>query len=259
MPVAEPVLVASAGIVGSLLGSFLNVCVYRLPRGESVIRPRSRCPSCGTPIAWHDNIPVVSWLLLLGKCRHCGTRISIRYAIVELVIAGVWAGSVARLGPSLGALSGALFITLMVGILLTDAGHFVIPDEFSLGGLGAGVALAFLPGGMGPVQALLGAGLGYGLLWIVGALGRWWAKREAMGHGDLKMMAMVGSFLGPPGVLLTVFVGSLVGSVVYLPSLLRRERFREVPFGVFLAIGAVTALVAGDRFVAWYREAVWGR
>jgi leader peptidase (prepilin peptidase)/N-methyltransferase len=249
---AEPVLIVFVGIFGSLLGSFLNVCVYRLPRNESVIHPRSRCTACGTPIAWFDNVPVVSWLVLRGRCRRCGARISVRYPVVELVIAAVWAGSVAWLGPTVQALSAALFTTVLAGILLTDAEHMLIPDEFSLGGLGAGVGLSLVPEGLTPVQAVAGAALGFGLMWLAGALGKWWAKRDAMGGGDLKMMAMVGSFLGWRGVLLTIFLGSLAGSLVYLPSLLRRDKFREVPFGVFLAMGGVVALVAGDRLTAWY-------
>lgn len=259
MLLAEPVLIVFTGIFGSLLGSFLNVCVYRLPRDESVIRPRSRCPSCEKPIAWYDNVPVLSWLLLLGKCRHCKARISARYPIVELIVAGVWAGSIAWLGPTVQALGAALFTTLLIGILLTDAQHYIIPDEFSLGGLGAGIGLSLAPDGLSPVQSLAGAALGFGLMWAVGAAGKWWAKRDAMGGGDLKMMAMVGSFLGWRGVLLTLFLGSLVGTLVFLPSLLRRERFREVPFGVFLAMGGVAALVAGDRLSAWYLHAVGWR
>lgn len=259
MLLAEPVLIVFAGVFGSLLGSFLNVCVYRIPRDESVIRPRSRCPSCQTPIVWYDNVPVISWLLLQGRCRKCQVRIGVRYPIIELLMAGVWTGSIAWLGPTVAALSAALLTTLLVGILLTDAEHMIIPDEFSLGGLGAGVGLSLAPGGLSPVQSLAGAALGFGLMWTAGTVGKWWAKREAMGGGDLKMMAMVGSFLGWRGVLLTVFLGSLVGALVFLPALLRRERFREVPFGVFLAMGGVAALVAGDRIAAWYLHAVGWR
>ena len=258
MPVAEPVLVVFAGVLGALLGSFLNVCVHRLPREESVIRPGSRCPTCGTAIAWYDNIPVVSWLVLRGKCRRCAARISPQYPLVEAAIALVWAGSVAWYGVAFAALSSALLVTLLTGILLTDARHMIIPDEFSLGGLGAGLALSLVQGGISPLGAAAGAAVGYALLWVAGTAGRWWAGRDAMGGGDLKMMAMVGSFLGWQGVLLTVFLGSLVGTVVFLPALLRRDRFREIPFGIFLAVGAVVTLLAGARLVAWYRGFVAG-
>jgi len=258
VPIAEPVLIVFAGIFGSLLGSFLNVCVYRLPRDESVIQPRSRCPGCGTPIAWHDNIPVVSWLALGGKCHHCKARISARYPLVELFVALAWAGSIAWHGLSFAALSTALLVTLLAGILLTDAEHMIIPDEFSLGGLGAGLGLSLVRGGISPDQALAGAAVGFALLWLAGTVGKWWAGRAAMGGGDLKMMAMVGSFLGWRGVLLTVFLGSLVGTIVFLPALLRRERHREIPFGIFLAIGGVATLLAGDPLIAWYRGFVAG-
>jgi leader peptidase (prepilin peptidase)/N-methyltransferase len=250
--IPEIVIVILAGVYGSLLGSFLNVCVYRLPREQSVILPRSRCPRCGTPVAWYDNLPVLSWLALRGRCRACREPISVQYPIVELAIGLTWALAVWSFGVGVAALSAGLFVTLMIGILLTDARHMVIPDEFSLGGLGAGLALAAIPGGMPLRSAAIGAALGFGLLWLVGTVGKWWAGRDAMGGGDLKMMAMAGAFLGWRGVLMTVFLGSLVGTLVYLPALVRRERHKEVPFGVYLALGGVAAYVFGERLVRWY-------
>jgi leader peptidase (prepilin peptidase)/N-methyltransferase len=256
--IPELALVVLAGIYGAMLGSFLNVCVYRLPRDESVIRPRSRCPGCGAPIAWYDNLPVLSWLALRGKCRRCGTRISIQYPLVELAVGLVWALAVWRWSVTVAAVSAGVFVSLLIGILLTDARHMIIPDEFSLGGLGAGLALAALPGGMPLWTAVAGAALGYGLLWAVGLAGKWWAGRDAMGGGDLKMMAMVGAFLGWRGVLMTVFLGSVAGTVVYLPALLRRERHKEVPFGVYLAAGAMASLLFGERLIRWYTAFVFG-
>lgn len=254
----EGVVVALAGVYGAMLGSFLNVCVYRLPRDLSVIRPRSRCPRCETPLAWYDNVPVVSWLVLRGRCRRCREPISIQYPIVEALVGLVWAAAVWRSSVSVAAVSSGLFATLLIGILLTDARHMIIPDEFSLGGLGAGLALAVVPGGSGVLSALAGAAVGYGLLWAAGAVGKWWAGRDAMGGGDLKMMAMVGAFLGWRGVLLTIFLGSLLGSLIYLPALLRRERHREVPFGVYLALGGGATLLFGDALLRWYTAFVIG-
>lgn len=270
MLLAEPVLIVFAGVFGSLLGSFLNVCVYRLPRDESVINPRSRCPSCEKPIAWYDNIPVMSWLLLRGRCRHCGTRISIRYPIVELVIAAVWAGSVAWLGPTVDAVSAAIFVTLLAGILLTDAEHMLIPDEFSLGGLGAGLALAAvaLPEWRPLVSRALGAVFGFGLFWVVGKAGTAFFKQDAMGGGDLRLMAMVGSFLGIKGVLATVLVGSVLGLAVNaraaaraVPNLFLRifapskvkdlGPLEEIPYGVPLAIAAALVMLSGNRVFDW--------
>jgi leader peptidase (prepilin peptidase)/N-methyltransferase len=251
------VILLFAGAYGAMVGSFLNVCVYRLPLDRSVITPRSYCPSCAMPIAWYDNIPVFSWLILRAKCRKCGVRISPEYPLIELLVALAWAFMVWRHGPTLEALAAALFVTLMLGILLTDLRHMIIPFEFSIGGLGAGLAFAALPGGVGLKRALIGAALGWGLLWAAGAVGKKLAGRDAMGGGDLWMMALVGAFLGWRGVLMTVFLGSLIGTLVYLPALIRRERHKEVPFGVYLALGGVVSLLAGDALARWYVSLFW--
>jgi leader peptidase (prepilin peptidase)/N-methyltransferase len=253
----DPLVAALAGAYGAMLGSFLNVCVYRLPRDESVVHPRSRCPGCGATIAWYDNVPVLSWLFLRGRCRRCAAPISPQYPLVEAGVGAIWALAVWWYGLAVPALIAATFATLLLGILLTDLRHMLIPDEFSLGGLGLGLGFSLLAGGLSPLAAVIGAAAGYGLLWLAGAVGTWWAGRDAMGGGDLKMMAMVGAFLGWRGVLLTVFLGALIGTVVFLPALLRRERHKEIPFGVFLAVGAMAAMLGGDRIVAWYTETVW--
>ena len=272
---AEPVVVLFAGVWGAMLGSFLNVCVYRLPRNESVIAPRSRCPGCGTAIAWYDNLPLVSWLLLRARCRHCGTRISAQYPLVELAVAIIWAGATLWFGASVAGLSVAVLATLALGIALTDARHYVIPDEFSLGGLALGLLLSLWPGGLGPLDAALGAAAGFSLLWVVKAAGDWALARgyiggeelaqvleegerpTTLGLGDLKMMAMVGSFVGWKGVLLTAFLGSLAGVAVFVPLLLAKRK-APVPFGVFLAVGAVVTAVAGNALITWYAALVAG-
>jgi len=266
---AELVVVAFVAVFGAMLGSFLNVCVYRLPRGESVILPASHCPGCGTPIAWYDNVPVLSYLALRGRCRHCGARISLQYPLIELAVGVIWAGAALWFGLSVDALRAALLATLALGIALTDARHYIIPDEFSLGGLGAGLALSLAPGGLRLVDALIGAASGFALLWVVKTAGDWALARglirgkeleqvleegetpTTLGLGDLKMMAMVGSFLGWRGVLLTAFLGSLSGVVIFVPLLLLKRR-SPVPFGVFLAIGSVVTVVAGDQLLGWY-------
>jgi leader peptidase (prepilin peptidase)/N-methyltransferase len=257
-----------AGLFGSLFGSFLNVCIWRLPRNESVVRPRSRCPKCGSMVKWYDNIPVVSWLVLRGRCRTCANPISIQYPVIELAVALAWFGSVWVLGPNFDALKAAVFITLLIGILMTDAQHYIIPDELSIGGLILGLVFAYATD-MGLVPALTGAALGFGMLWVVKAGGDFALKRgwiggeeiretlgegeeiTAMGGGDLKMMAMIGAFLGWRGVLMTVFLGALVGSLVYLPFAFR-EKKPLVPFGIYLAIGAFVTLIFGARFATWY-------
>ena len=241
------------GTFGALIGSFLNVCITRLPAEQSVVTPRSRCPRCERPIAWSDNLPVVSWILLRGQCRHCGEPISVMYPLVELVTAGLWAWMGWRFGLGLDALGGALFGTLLLGIAMTDAREYIIPDEFSLGGLGLGLLLS-VPGGLATlVPSLIGAAVGFVLLWLVGTVGTWAFKEEAMGGGDVKMMAMVGAFLGWEGVLLTVFLGALAGAAVFVPLSLTGKK-KLVPFGVFLAVGAAVTYLFGQDLVEWYRR-----
>lgn len=244
-------VVLGAGALGLILGSFLNVCTLRWPKEESVIHPPSHCPGCGAAIRWFDNIPLFSYLVLLrGRCRSCGMFISPQYPAVELATGLIWAGSFFQFGLSVEAVRGALFLTLLLGIAVSDARFYIIPDQFSLGGLALGLALAPWPGGPSWWSATLGAAVGYGLLWGVAGVGRWLFKKEAMGGGDVKMMAMVGAYLGVPGVLLTVFLGSLLGSVIFGPVAWRTGRL--VPFGIFLAAGAGIAYGWGEALIGWY-------
>lgn len=241
------------GLFGAVIGSFLNVCVVRLPAEQSVVSPPSRCPQCGKPVEWRDNIPMLSWLLLGGKCRGCGKPISILYPLVELATALLWAGMAWYYGLSLEALTGALFGTLLIGIALTDAREYIIPNEFTYGGLVIGLVLSAAGGLDAVLSALIGAVVGFGILWLVGVAGRWAFKEEAMGGGDIKMMAMVGAFVGWQGVLLTIFLGALAGTAIFLPlTLLGRKKL--VPFGVFLAIGAAVTYVIGPSIIEWYRR-----
>jgi leader peptidase (prepilin peptidase)/N-methyltransferase len=246
----EPYLLVLAALLGASIGSFLNVCAYRWPEEQSVVSPPSRCPSCDSAIAWYDNVPVLGWLWLRGRCRRCRAPISIQYPLVELATAGIWVMAAWRFGLSVQALSVAVFFTILLGIALADARFYIIPDEFTLGGLAIGLVLAFVPGGIGPVRALLGAALGFGLLWAVGAVGAWAFRKEAMGGGDIKMMAMVGAFLGPVGVLLTLFLGALFGTLVFAPISYRTGKL--VPFGIFLALGAAVTEPFGEAMIDWY-------
>lgn len=253
---ADPLLVAGAGLIGLCFGSFLNVCILRLPHEQSLLRPPSTCPSCGGRIAWYDNVPVVSWLLLGGRCRSCRAPISIQYPLIELLVGVVWAAAVLLYGLSLHALGAAVFGTVLLGIAVTDARHYLIPDEFTWGGLALGLAVSLEAGGPGLVQALLGAAAGFVLLGVVAQVGQWVFKEEAMGGGDIKMMAMVGAFVGWKGVLLTVFAGALLGTLIFVPLSLRKKRL--VPFGVFLALGAAVTFVAGDTIITWYLQFLRG-
>ena len=248
----RPYLTVAAALVGAVVGSFLNVCIvsWGAEPKQSVVRPRSRCPHCGTAIAWYDNIPVLSWLLLRGRCRGCGKPVPVQYPLVEIGTAIIWAYMAARYGADTEALRGALFGTILLGIAVTDLRTYIIPDEFTLGGLVLGLGLSLL-GPPGLMHAGIGAAAGFLLLWAVGAGGSWLFKQEAMGGGDIKMMAMVGAFLGWKGVLLTIFLGALLGSLIFVPMHLAGSR-RLVPFGVFLALGAAATWLAGPAVYAWY-------
>jgi len=249
--------VVIAGLMGLLIGSFLNVCIVRLPADQSVVTPRSRCPKCDRPIEWSDNIPVLSWLWLRGKCRSCREPISPLYPLVELTVGLLWAGVVLRYGLGLEALEAALFGTLLLGIALTDARTYLIPNEFTWGGLVLGLVLAAASGFPAVTAALIGAAAGFLILWVVGVIGKWAFKEEAMGGGDIKMMAMVGAFVGWQGVLLTIFIGALAGTLIFLPlALLGRKKL--VPFGVFLALGAAVTYLIGPAILDWYRRYMGG-
>ena len=242
-------MILLAGAFGAVLGSFLNVCVYRIPAGESIVHPRSRCPSCKQPIAWRDNIPIVSWLVLRGRCRWCLKPISVQYPLVEAIVALVWAVSVLLWGPSAKAVTTGAFGTILLGIGLVNTRTNLIPDEFTLGGLVVGLALSLTGGQQGFVNALIGAAAGFALLSVIDRIAGFVFKDEGIGGSSAKMMAMVGSFVGWRGVLLTI-IATVIGSVLFVPLSLKKKRL--LPFGVFLAVGAAVAFVFGDAIIAWY-------
>lgn len=253
---------ALAFLFGLLIGSFLNVCIHRLPQDLSVVRPRSRCPACAHQIAWYDNVPLLSYLLLGGRCRHCGCRISWRYPLVELLTAGLFAGAVALHGPTADAAKLCLFSALQVGLVFSDLEELILPDEFTLGGLAAGLVLAlFIPiedstagvllwlAGVpaGPrvqslAEAALGAALPAGFLWLGGWLFEKIRHKEGLGFGDVKLVAMIGAFLGLRGALLTILTGSVLGSVVgllFIKLTGKDAATYQLPFGTFLGIAAI--------------------
>jgi leader peptidase (prepilin peptidase)/N-methyltransferase len=239
-----------SGLVGLAVGSFLNVVILRLPRGESIVSPPSRCPSCETPLRWYHNIPLLSWIALRGRCASCGAWIGWQYPLVEAATAAIWAGNVAVYGVGPEALRAIAFLTLLLAIAVTDARFYIIPDELSLGGAVLGVALALLAGSPTLQEAAIGAVAGGGALWLIAILGTWAFKKEAMGGGDIKLMTMIGAFLGWKGALLTVFLGALAGTLVFVPIAWKSDRL--VPFGLFLAVGAALALYLGDPLLDWY-------
>ena len=265
-----------AFFVGLCVGSFLNVCVARWPAELSVIRPRSRCPDCGHQLAWFENVPVVSWLVLRARCRCCAEPISAIYPLGELLVGALWALCAARWGATFTALRVAVFLTILAGVALTDLRHYLIPDGFTVTGLlwtlGTTLAAPFIGETLlfaGPYDALIGACAGAGLIAIVGWLGEAALKREAMGMGDMTLMAFVGAALGPARAITTVFLAAAIGAIVFLTvvypiAFLRRGRVASqtelalgsapvdlplVPFGVFLAPAAAVMLVWGDQLL----------
>ena len=266
-------------LTGAAIGSFLNVCIARWPHEQSVIRPPSKCPHCETPIKWYDNIPILGWLRLGGKCRNCRAPISVVYPAVELAVALGWLFAAFTWGPSLTAVRVAVFGTVMLGIAITDARHYVIPDGFTVFGLVFVLATSVVSGVRGeltpfamPWDALVGACAGAGAIAIVGWLGEVVLKKEAMGFGDVTLMAVVGAALGPGRSLLVIFLGAAVGAITFLlvvypimrlrngrgetqielPFGVRKSELPHVPFGVFLAPAAVLALVFGQQLLDWY-------
>jgi leader peptidase (prepilin peptidase)/N-methyltransferase len=243
------------GLVGALIGSFLNVCIYRLPRGESLVWPGSKCPACGTAVAVYDNIPLVSYLLLAGRCRACRAPISIRYPLVEAVNA---AGYLAILwffdANWTAALYAALYSALLV-VAGTDLSHKIIPNVITLPGILLGLAGAATVLPIGFVNAMLGVLVGGGLLWALAWASPYLFGKEGMGGGDIKLLGMIGAFLGWKPALLTIMIGSLAGSIIGIgligTGLLKRDEY--IPFGPFLVLGALLSLFFGQALLDWYQ------
>ena len=304
----DPLFASALFILGLAFGSFLNVCIYRLPRGLSVVLPSSKCPHCKTPIKFYDNIPVLGWLLLRGRCRQCRTRISARYLVVELLTAILFLACYAKLGPTLAALKCCVLGFLLLGLIFTDAETKLLPDKLTLPGFAIGLlfslfvpvndlASQLLPGIislpvssdiswhlLSLVDALLGAAIGASFIYGAGAIYMRWRGVEGMGFGDVKLMAMIGAFLGLRLTVLTIFAATLAGSlfgvgtvfVVWAKRTRRRMvrnhepvdqarkrawqsasmvyRYYQMPFGVFLGSMALIAFFFGQQFLRWY----WG-
>jgi leader peptidase (prepilin peptidase)/N-methyltransferase len=240
--------------VGLCWGSFLNVCIHRLPLYQSVVRPRSRCPGCGQSIASWDNIPVISWLLLRGACRGCGMRISFRYPAVEL-LAGLFTLLLVWMhGPTAAFAASFFFCSAMVVLIFTDYDHQILPNTVTIPGTVAGFLFSLFPGGVTWVSSLIGLVLGWVAIVAVSKAYKKMRGVEGMGMGDAKMMALVGAFLGWPSVLLVLVIGSFLGSLagVFLLSSGRGGLQAKLPFGTFLGIAGLVALFFGDPILGWY-------
>jgi len=301
----DPFLASSIFLFGLCFGSFLNVCIYRLPLGLSVVSPRSACPGCKSPIAFYDNLPVLSWLILRGRCRHCKTKISPRYLLIELLTGLLFLACYWYFGLTLSTLKYCVFAFLLLGLIFTDAETKLLPDKLTLPGLAIGLvfsllvpvndlAAQFLPGIVnlpfsGDVSmrivslfdSLLGALVGAAFIYGAGAIYLRWRGAEGMGFGDVKLMAMVGAFLGIKLTIFTIFTASIAGSLfglttVFVVWLKRTHRFMkrlanaqaarrrgwqsaqfvlrnyQMPFGVFLGSMAMIAFIFGNRLLHWY-------
>jgi leader peptidase (prepilin peptidase)/N-methyltransferase len=241
-----------AGVIGAIFGSFLNVVAYRLPRGESLSRPRSRCPGCETPIRPYDNVPVLSWLALRGACRSCGERISVRYPLVEAGTGLLCALVVVAKGADADALLGLALVLLLVPVTLIDLDHRIIPNRLMLIGAVVAPALVLLTAPDDILEHVI-AGAAAGGFFALFAF----AYPRGMGMGDVKLAAVLGLFLGRaagPAVFVALVSGTLVGALVIARKGAREGRKTAVPFGPFLALGGVVALFAGDTMVDWYLD-----
>jgi len=241
-------------VFGSIVGSFLNVVIHRLPKDESVVAPRSRCPACHTPIRALDNIPVLSFLLLRGRCRACGQPISWRYPLVEALTALLFVLTVHVFGVSAQTVLLLLFLSGLVAVTFIDLDHQIIPNAITLPGIPLGLLAGIVLGDPPFLDRLLGTLTGAGFLYLVLFYGGVLYGQDAMGEGDLNLIALIGAFLGWRGVIVTVLVGCLTGSAVGLGliGLGRLHRREHIPFGPFLALGAVIALFWGDWLIARY-------
>jgi leader peptidase (prepilin peptidase)/N-methyltransferase len=282
-PAIPPVLsYIFTGALGAVIGSFLNVVIHRLPREDSIVFPNSRCPTCGAAIAFYDNVPVLSYIFLAGRCRSCRASISARYPAVELLTALLFVAVVWRNGLSLGLPFDLIFVAALVALIFIDAEHMILPNAINYPGIVlsivARLTIPYLSGAahfddLGPLMqgpmadlpvwaasllgAILGALVGGGSLWLMGWI---WEKLrgvEAMGLGDVKMMFMVGAYLGWRLTILTIFMGVLSGSIIGILMMLRQQQRNLqmlLPFGVFLGIGAIAALLFGRPIVEWYAQ-----
>lgn len=241
-------------ILGLCIGSFLNVCIYRLPASQSIAHPRSQCPNCGTPIAFYDNIPVFSYLWLKGCCRHCKATIGLRYPTVEL-LGGMFAlATFLKFGLTLETLIYYVFIASLLVVTFIDLDHRIIPDVITLPGIPVFFAASFAIPTVAYKDALLGILIGGGSLYLVAWTYYQITKKDGMGGGDIKLLAMMGALVGWKGVVFTIFVSSLMGTLSGLAVMLQSRKGLKlaVPFGPFLAIGAISYIFFGTQLLTWY-------
>ena len=251
----DTLFVVALAWTGLAVGSFLNVCIHRLPRGGSVARPPSQCPACGYHLRWYENVPVISYTVLGGRCRMCRTPISIRYPIIETVTMLVFLLHLYVFGWTLLLVVRLVFACALIVLFAIDLEHHLLPNVITLPGIAVGLIFSTVVA-PGLRDAILGTLLGGGVLWLIGEAYYRYAGQEGMGGGDVKMLAMIGAFLGWKLVLVTLVLSSVAGSLIGVLVLVTRRGDMKyaLPYGTFLALGALVASVVGDRMVAWYVE-----
>jgi leader peptidase (prepilin peptidase) / N-methyltransferase len=249
----DALAIGALAILGLAIGSFLNVCIHRVPRGGSIVSPGSRCPHCGYVLKWYDNIPVLSYAMLAGRCRGCQAPISIRYPIVEVITMVVFVAHYLVFGPDILLVPRLLFATALIALFAIDLEHHLLPNVITLPGIVVGLAFStMLPPGL--VDAIIGVLAGGGVLWLVGEAYYRYSGQEGMGGGDVKMLAMIGAFLGWQLMVLTLVLSSVLGSVVGLLVIVFRKGGMKyaLPYGTFLSLAALVASLYGRRILDWY-------
>ena len=255
-PGAAEIVLALAGLC---IGSFLNVCIHRLPLKQSVVHPGSRCPDCGYALRWYDNVPVISYALLRGRCRSCSRSISLQYPVIEIATAAIFVLHWSAFGPTVMLPVRLAFACALIVLFMIDLEHQILPDVITLPGIVLGVILSFfLP--PGAVPSLLGVAAGGGLLWAIAEAWYRLRKVDAMGFGDVKMLAMVGAWLGVKMVFLTFVLSSMLGGLIgaVLIGSRRADMATRVPFGTMLAVAALVASLYGDAILSWYLTRLGG-
>ncbi len=242
-----------AAALGAIVGSFLNVCIYRLPRGQSIVWPSSACPHCRRPLSWFENVPIASYVALRGRCRTCRTPLTLRYPVIEAITALMFALGWWYYGPGILLVSRLIFGCALIVLFAIDLEHHILPNVITVPGILVGFAFSFVsePGWL---ASLIGIIMGGGVLWAVAEGYYWLRHEEGLGMGDVKMLAMIGAFVGWKLTLVALMLGSLSGSVIgmYLVATERGTLKYALPFGTFLAIGAAAAATVGPRLLAWY-------
>lgn len=241
-------------LLGASLGSFANVVIYRLPKDESVVKPRSHCYSCKTPVKWYDNIPILSWFILRGKCRHCGAKFSFRYPLVEFIMASLFVLSYHYIGLSWTLLEYLIFIFGLVVCTFIDLDHMILPDEFTLSGIVLGLVGAALNPQRDFLDSLFGVLMGGGFLWGMAYVYYLLTKQEGMGGGDIKLLAWIGALLGWKAIPFVIMSSAIVGSVVGLIVARKQKAGLKtvIPFGPYLALGALLYIFGGETIALWY-------